>query len=324
MIKQTIILSLLGIIIFTIIAIIVKYILLPLFPSNLQTDLALFGGSLVTTITITAAIAQLTGFNLKDFFTRNKNKSTRAGIESNPANEGIVITAKEHGQLQINRDILQKGSTKIVIGQSELEEDHKSFPITKIEILIKDIQSKLYGDITQLPYVLTLSLDLCNQLQMGEDYNKWLLMELGGIENYQHFKDEFKSDRLFETWMDKWASHRFIPTHIKFAYRAAESGRYAIDELKYKEIFVAFPVSKIIRDIQMIKDSPSQEYSIELRTLGGDYFIELKKIVKETLQINEIPSDLKVFYNVSALEKILDEVRKKILLLISDARKKMQ
>jgi hypothetical protein len=321
MIRKTIILAFLGILIFTIIELILKYILLPLFPSNLQSNLALFGGSLVTTITIIAAIAQLTGFSFKDLFTRNK--IAEEGIEGNPSTEGIVITAKEHGQLQINGDILQKGSTKIIIGQSEVIDNHKSIPIASIDILIKDIQSKLYGDINQLPYVLTLSIDLCNQLQMGEDYNKWLLLELGGIENYQRFKAEFKNDRLFETWMDKWASHRFIPTHIKFAYRAAETGRYAVDELKYKEILVAFPISKIIRDIQMIKDSTSQEYSIELRTLGSDYFTELQKIVRETLHINEIPSDLKVFYNVSALEKILDEVRKKILILISDARKKM-
>jgi hypothetical protein len=323
LIVRIIVLLILELIIFSLLAILSRNYLLPLLPPNYRTELTWLGGSIISALFLVAALAQFTGLNVKDLFLASK-PSSGAKIEDIIADKGVVISVKDQGKVDWQGDILQSGSTKIVVDKSNLEEGHTTTNKSSLEKFIHEIQSNLYGDISRLPYVLTLSIDLCTQLKLDNNYIKWLLLELGGLDDFKKFKDEFSDNQPFEKWMEKWSAHRFVRTYIKFAYRSTETGRYEIDELKYKEFFIGFPVAKIVRDIQTAKRNETQEFSMELRQMGNDLLPELRKIIADTMPGTQISPEIRVYYNVSTLEKILDEIRKKIILMLNDAREIMK
>jgi hypothetical protein len=234
----------------------------------------------------------------------------------------IVISASDHAQVDWGGDVLQPGSTKTVIERVFPLEGPGMTETIETEGLIKDIQSDLYSDNSRLPYVLTLCLDLCDRTGLTNEYGKWLRKELNGYRDYQRFRSEFDNEDQFTAWMERWAAHRMVEPYVKAATPSSGWGGYEIVNLPIRESFIPFSVAELARMVRGGSDG-NQEFSMPLLSLSRDYFAQLKDILAERHPGTELPSDTRVFYNVSQLEQILDRVRNIVLSLLSDVRQRI-
>jgi hypothetical protein len=238
-------------------------------------------------------------------------------IESNIA---VLLNADASGKIDWSGDILHS-STKIVIDQAAVPETQEANRAGYIEGLIRDIQSTLYDEHSRLPYVLTLCLDLCDRVGLSEKYGKWIRAELSGYGgDYKEFQSQFDDEEQFECWMQEWASHRLITPYIKGANYIRGRIQPQILELPVQQMLIGLPVARVVRDVESAKMTGSQEFSIPLLSLGQERFVELQSFIEEVAPGSVLPSDLRVFYKVTALERVLDGVRSTALSLLSDAR----
>jgi hypothetical protein len=243
-----------------------------------------------------------------------------ASIEPDVA---IVLTAEADGEVHWTGDILHD-STKVVVGSLmplDTQQATRQFTLRK---LIGDIQSELYGDNRRLPYVLALCLDICERTGLSDEYAKWVNRELKGYEDYSPLSDEFKNEQEFEDWMHKWASHRRVRTHIKAQRRSTQTMRLETHEIAFDPILVAMSVAQIARDLEAARDSGTREFSVPLVHLGQAHFAKLQSFVAEMFPGNVVPSDVRVYYKVSELDRVLDGVRNIVLSLLKDARSRFE
>ena len=309
-----------SVLLFVILAFLSKYFLLPMLPEPWQNNLIWLGTATVGTIAILSGLAQLTGYSLKDLF--SSPKPTLPPSQTKDSQGEVILNVGAYGRIDRIGDILQSNSTKIVVSSTDVLGSPRSSKTANVENLIKDIQSALYEDNSRLPYVLTLCLDLCSQVNLSEKYDQWLKIELNGYKNYQEFRGKFDNEIQFENWMQTWAPHRLIEPYVKFAYRS-ETGRPILDKLPLQKILVAFPVAEVARHIQNARDSNNTEFSLLLRQLSTEHFDELKGFVAQLSPQLEVSPDLQVFYTVSNLEQILNGVRSIVLSLLRDARQQV-
>ncbi len=240
-------------------------------------------------------------------------------LASIDADVAIVLNAGAHGEVHLTRDILHD-STKVVVGSlTPLDTQEASRQLTSMK-LIGDIRSELYEDNRRLPYVLALCLDLCDRTGLPDDYAKWVSRELKGYDDYDRFRDEFKNGDEFAGWMDKWASHRWVRTHIKAQMRSTQTMRIEIHELPFQSILVALPVAQIARDLEGARRSGVGEFSVPLLDLDQAHFAKFQSFVDEVFPGNEVPPDLRVYWKVSEVDRVLDGVRNIVLSLLKDAR----
>ena len=192
-----------------------------------------------------------------------------------------------------------------------------------VDILVKEIQKSLYGDDNQLPYVLTLCIDLCHRLGLPRDYLEWLGRELNGFEDMETLAKVLgggDADNLDE-WMKSWASHRFVKTYVKMQYISADTKLPVMDELPYERIFMAQSLAQII---EMKREcsawNSTGEIGVPLAKLGKDKFEVLKAFVASSDVQMRVPDDIQVFFTVGALKVLLTGVRKQVLSLLGVAR----
>ena len=304
-----------AIVLFVVLAVLAKYLLLPLLPVHWQRDLVWVGSAALATIGILAGLAELTGYSLKDLFGSETQPPLLLQQESTTG--PIVLSRGMQGKIETG-DILQGGSTKIAVEQADLPES--AFKTGGVERLIEDVQSSLYSDNSRLPYALTLCLELCERLGLSGKYGEWLRRELTGYKDYEGFRNSFNHEEKFEDWMQRWAAHRLVQPYIKFAYRSQESGRMVIDKLPLNKLLIAFPVAEIDRTIQDARKSGTQEIAYYLRDVDQREFEKVQSTVAGVMPGANIPSDLQLFYKVSDLERILDGTRGIVLSLLAEVR----
>jgi hypothetical protein len=231
----------------------------------------------------------------------------------------IVLNAEADAEVRWTGDILH-GGTKIVVGSlTQVKSEESTWQFTVRE-LIRDIQLELYGDNRRLPYVLALCLELCEKTGVSDEYTRWLNRELRGYDDYARFQDEFRSGEDFEAWMDKWASHRWVTTHIKAQWRSAETMRLRIDELPFDSILLGMPVAQIVRDLEEARRGGLAELSVPLLNLGQAHYARLQSSLDEKFPGNVVPPDVRVYWKVSEVDRVLDGVRNIVLSLLKDAR----
>jgi hypothetical protein len=298
------------VIVFVAIAVFMKWLVIPRLPKEWQTNIVWMLATIITATGLLASFSQITGYSLKDWINQKEPYlSSQSG--------SVVINADDGGIVNFTGDILKDKSTKIVVEHAVIVNESESEK-SKVERLIKDVQSALYGDNKMLLYALTLSLDLCNKNEHLKNYKKCIEMELKGYEDYENLKSSFGADISFEKWENEWASHRKIKCYIKASMPTKDKQYIEIRRLPYGEIFIAFPISQIVR---MLQDSKvDAEFSVFLASLGKDRIEEIGSIMsKHSAKVN-IPPDLKLFYQASELEKLLNGVREKVLNLIDEVR----
>ncbi|MCI0558414.1 MAG: hypothetical protein MN733_07955 [Nitrososphaera sp.] len=286
----------------------------PILPASFNNDLVLLIAGLLGVAGLVAAFKDaIELFSLLSH--RNSGDETKTSSSS-------VITGPTQigrGTLAWHGDVFQEGSTKIAVNNSlELSGQPKS-EVTLIETLIRDIQKSLYGDDTQLPYVLTLSIDLCERIGLSDKYVTWLTKELTGYEDYDSFQRQFDNEELFEAWMENWAPYRLVRPYVKFQYLSQETGQLVIDKWRFVPFIIAHPIAEVVRKIHAARDRGVREFSMPLRNVP-EYYAQVVSFAAEAPIGLEIPPDLEVFHDVSDLEKILNGVRERILWLLRDAR----
>ena len=298
------------VIVFVVTAIFLKWFLIPRLPTAWQSNTIWIIATSITTTGLLASLSQITGYSLKDWVNRKEQHL--------PSQSGsILIKADDGGTINFTGDILKDKSTKIVIEHAVVVNDAEN-ENNKVERLIKDVRVALYGDNKTLPYALTLSLDLCNKNENLKNYKKWIEIELKGYEDYENLKSNFDADISFEEWENKWASYRKIKCYIKASMPTKDRQYLEIRPLQYGEIFIAFSISQIVR---MLQDSKTDaEFSVLLASLGKDKVEEIGRIISKYSTKVNIPPDLRLFYEASELEKILNGVREKVLKLINEVR----
>jgi membrane protein implicated in regulation of membrane protease activity len=310
--------SIILIIVFVAAAVLINTFLLPILPKALQSWVSTVTGSLFVTITVFAGLSQITGLTLKNIFLRVQSKSRH----NNDSLQGaIILDASYKGEIKLEGDILQNGSTKIVLEQSKIIDS--KYRNETIERLISTIQDSLYEDNSRLPYVLSICLDLCAQVGMTE-YDQWINNELNGYKDFLAFQKSFPSETDYINWMKRFGDHRFIKAYIKVSFFSVERQRRVLDTLPHRDIFVAYSLAQIIRDLQRYRERGIPELSVSLQSLGQISVDEVQETINQLSPGMQVPHDLEVFSSVTSLEGILDGVRNKICALILDARKKCQ
>lgn len=294
------------IVVLALMAALLKWFLLPRLPTEWQSNVFWLVSTLITSITILASIAQLSGYGLKDFFSKPK------GDKLQPKKiKGSVVFNSYNGKIDFNGDILQDKSTKIVIEHAtvvtESEKDDN------LENLKRDIRANLYKDNNLLPYALSLCLELCDKKAISNDFRGWIERELKGYDVHEKFKATFRNEEQYEKWMKKWASHRYIESYIKASVPSEDKRYFEIRGIPLGEMFVAFPIAQIVR---MLSDEKvNGEFSIQLGTFGKERVSDLRNYFASYSGV-DIPPDLLLFYRASELEKVLNGVREKVLDLL--------
>lgn len=199
------------------------------------------------------------------------------------------------------------------------DSSYPSSEIRKIENLIEKIQANLYGNDDQLPYVLTLALDLCQSIN-SLNYKMWLEKELHGYENYQNFHEEFGNEEEFERWMDQWANYRLLQSYVDLYGYMVDRNRYETTEFPYKTVLIAYSLSGLIRNIKAAREARVDRVSRPIQEIGLETLSEFVAFMAK----NEIPIrpdiDTVVYFKITDLEKILASVRKIILKLLNEAQ----
>jgi hypothetical protein len=189
----------------------------------------------------------------------------------------------------------------------------------RIENLIDKIQASLYGNDSQLAYVLTLASDLCNLINATQ-YKTWIEKELHGYENYQRFLDDFDSEEAFAAWMDEWGSHRMIRAYVEI-YSRDDDGHNKINEFPYSEVLIAFPISELVSNIQSARSVHVDRVSRPIADLGAEKYVEFVSFMAEHNIPVRASGNTAVYFKVSDLERILVRVRAIVLKLLNEARK---
>ena len=295
---------------------------LPILPEEQQTALVQYGSAVITAIAVLAALAQVTGFSLKDLF---KAPHTPHPLDDPdriaPASSGIStmlsMQADHYGSISIAGDVLQHGSTKMLIGgQPEISPTHPRKTVD-VEWTIREIQAKLYSKNAELPYILTLCLDLCATLGINDDNVTWLEKELSGFRNYAQLQSSFDDVAHFDAWMEKWASHRLVATYMKFRYRSSDrGGQFVLDDLPFERIFVAYRLNELVSLIEQARNNRAEEVFFPLQNFPEETLQSLSELVSKHFGGSQIPPDLQVFIRLQQLERILEGTRDKILGLL--------
>jgi hypothetical protein len=317
---KPIIASLITITIFVLLAYLSKLFLLPKLPSVLQNNLFWLGATAGATLMILAAIAQLTGISVKDLFTSESPQKSQQAIQENVSGN-IISNVSPQENLNMIGDILQS-SKKVVVEHANVVNVQDGHSAEGVDKLIRDIQASLYGDDKQLPYALTLCLDLCQQLGLLSKYELWIRKELNGYDNHEGFQKSFPNEQAFGEWMQQYADHRVVKTYVKFSYKSRKTGQMNIDNLPFESLLIGFPVAEIIRKLEEIRNNPNQEFEISLKALGQGILDNLKSRIKKFPPPKEItvPEDLIAYYKSSDLERLLNGIRNLVLSLLTEAR----
>lgn len=224
-------------------AILLKYFLAPHLPQQLQSTLIWLGGASILSLTILSGLAQLTGFSLKDFLfpeKRNERVQNSRNLEG-----AIILNSESSGNINWTGNVFQDKSTKINVEHVDVIDNHDKMRKNKIDSQIQEIQKNLYSENKLIPYILTLCLDLNDQLGMGTEYHNWINKELNGFEDYSEYVKKFDNVEELNAWMERWFSHRLINTYIKVSMASEHQKEDRIEELQYEKIFVAFPIAKL-------------------------------------------------------------------------------
>lgn len=283
----------------------------------------MFGSAVVVTVSILAGLVQITGISLKDFFNGDRTKGL-SSPKIGSIEDGIIIYSDTNGKLNFQGDILQN-STKIVIDKANDIDLQNEKSWENIDRLIRDIQSTLYGEEKQLPYALTLCLDLCQQVDLTSKYGLWLRKELIGYIDHEKFQKDFPDEESFDNWMRLWSEHRLVKTYIKIGYRSNETGQYKVDNLPFMHLLIGFPLADIIRKVEDGRNNQVEEYTIPVKTLGQGIFEKLNHdIAKYFPKVDvDVPDELLAFYKPEELNKIVNGVRNLVLSLLSESRGKI-
>lgn len=270
-----------------------KYWIFPQIDQNLQSDLLWIVGTFIVLAGFFAALVQISGYSVRDFFssqvhTSEKRDATRNVIRL--AEEGLK--ADRHGKIDRER-----------VGR-----------------LIDEIQANLYGDNAQLPKVLTQCSDLCDTAGLSDEYGEWLRRELNGFRDIEEFKKRFPDHDQYEAWMDKWMPHRQVNAHVKFAYRSVETGRREIKSLPLPKFFVVWSITFIIDTLKDAKEKGMGEMSFVLRDIAPDLFEKIRVENRKDPWNIEIPYDLQAFMNFAEFNRILNDVRERVLALLGRVR----
>lgn len=306
------------IIVFLATSVLINSFLLPILPTILQSWVSTITGSFIVTITVFAGLSQITGITLKSIFSRVRPREKQ---DINSLQGAITLDASYKGKIEWKGDILQGGSTKIVLDQPK--DIGSRYRAETFEKLISAIQNSLHEDNSRLPYVLTVCMDLCALLEMTE-YEQWINIELNGFKDFLAFQKSFRNDGEYIKWMKRFGDHRFIKTYLKASYFSIEKQQQVLDTLPHRDVFVTFPIAQVIRDIQRYRERGIPELSVPLRSLGKESIDEVQEIINRLSPGMQVPHDLEVFSLVSSLEGILDGVRNNVSVLLQDARKHHQ
>ncbi len=301
------IVTMVVVIVFSLLAVLTKWLLIPRLPKEWQSDTVWIISTLITSITVLASIAQFSGFSLKDFFSKSTDNASSA-----QKIKGSVVFKSDNGDIDFKGDILQDKSTKIVIERATVVAGLEKGD--NLGNLTRDIRANLYKDNNLLPYVLTLCLELCERKAISDSFREWIERELNGYDEYEKFKATFKHEEQFEKWMKKWASHRHIESYIKASFPSKDKRYLEIRGIPYGEMFVAFPIAQIVRMLNDTKENV--EFSIQLDTLGKERIHDLRNYFAKYSGV-DIPPDLLIFYRATELEKVLNGVREKVLNLLT-------
>jgi len=213
-------------------AFLIREYLLPKLPQQWQTDLTWIAGAAATTLAILASLAEFTGYNLISLL--SKEESTNKIPLAHDNRGAISLNTGDRSKIDWDGDILQTGSTKIVVPDRNAIESQKSIEPSRSE-LVSEIQSKLYGDNNRLPYVLTLCLDVCDRIGLIKKYEIWLRAELSGYPtDPTEYYGEFGSGDEGDAWLAEWASHRFIATNVKLV----EPGQSVVQDAPFDRVFI--------------------------------------------------------------------------------------
>lgn len=278
-----------GILSFVVLLLAVKYFLFPSLEQNLQAYLLSLVGAVVLVLAILANLAQITGYSVRDLFSSSSNMQS-ARVEK------------------------PVGKTEAMVKPARATNNERAV------YLINEIQTSLYGDNSQLPKVLTLCLDLCDTVGLSDEYGEWLRRELNGFQNIEEFKKKFPDHDQYEEWMDKWMIHRQVDAYIKFTYRSAETGRQEIKNLPIPKFFVVWSIAYIIDTLKDAKDKGVGEMAFVLREVAPDIFEKMRVENKKAPWNIDTPYDLQAFMNFAGFNRILNDVRERILVLLSRAR----
>src|SRR5574341_1388104 len=110
---------------FIVVAILVKFVILPWLPPEWRTNMTWLGATAITAIGVSASLAQVLGISLKDFFSTSKDLPPQIDryVEGS---RNIAVNVEKEGQVNLGGDILQNGSIKIVITGQQAESTQPS------------------------------------------------------------------------------------------------------------------------------------------------------------------------------------------------------
>jgi len=293
--------------------------LLPMLPKPWRTSLIGYGGATIATITFLAALVQIAGISLRDLFASSDHQPPPSHYQQNGHN-GIILGTASMDQFNFQGEILQS-STKIVVENAGTVDLNSLNPKTSIEQQIREIQTHLFGENNVLPYTLTLCSDLCERTGLATKYNTWIRSELKGYDD--ELGKTFPDEASFEKWLERWAAHRSVQTYIKFGYRAAETGRYVINNLPFVPILVGYPVAKIVQTIQAAKEDRRTEFGFVIKNWNSELFNKIKRDATSNFRKFDVDinDDLQAFYSVQDLDSVLNGVRNQVLSLLAEVRK---
>ncbi|MBP7687467.1 MAG: hypothetical protein KA765_06160 [Thermoflexales bacterium] len=174
---------------------VLKYVIFPLIDQNLQSDLLWVGGTFIILAGLFAALVQVSGYSIRDFFSFQPYTSEKQDLGQSAIRLAEETPNPEQSK-NINRDRTEK--------------------------LIDAIQTFLYSDDSRLPHILALGIDLCDTLGLSDEYGEWLRRELNGYpDDMNTFMKKFANEKQYADWMGKWASYRFVEMYTKFEFRAS-------------------------------------------------------------------------------------------------------
>lgn len=189
---------------------------------------------------------------------------------------------------------------------------------SKVAELIGEIQENLNSN-RNLTHTLTLCLELCDQIGLSGRYGLWIRKELEGFYDNEDFATQFENKNAFVEWMDQWVSYRWIKTYFKSLNQDEITGKPIVVNLNYEKIFVADPLANMVERLESARKNGITELSFPFSSLGEQHVESLRRALHQTSG-QDIQREADLFYNLTELNRILNQVRTRILEMLSEIR----
>ncbi len=186
----------------------------------------------------------------------------------------------------------------------------------KIEKLIEKIQDNLHGDITQLPYVLSLVSILCDQTSQTK-YDFWLNKELYGYDDFRNFAATFEDEEAFQDWMKQFGEYRIIQSYVDM--RGYVDNVYKVTPFPYNDTLIPYALSNIVEAIKVRKADGVNRVEVPILSLGKEHLAEFVEYMAQHNIPLQPTAHTVVYFKLDDFEKIVRRVRKIVLQIVKEA-----